>query len=107
MKTLKVKEDACIGCGACVAIDPDHFTFNDEGLSTATNNENLESETVLNAIESCPTNAIVIEDGCDCGEACTCGEDCNCNEACDCQNGGECTCGDDCTCADCQCEDNE
>ena len=33
MKKINVKNDACIGCGACVAIDSEHFAFNDEGLS--------------------------------------------------------------------------
>ena len=58
MKKLYVNEDACIGCGACVSIDSEHFDFNDEGLSNVISNENIESEDVVNAIESCPTNAI-------------------------------------------------
>ena len=40
MKKIIVNDEACIGCGACVSIDPQHFEFNDEGLSYATNNEN-------------------------------------------------------------------
>ena len=58
MKKLYVNEDACIGCGACVSIDSEHFDFNDEGLSNVISNENIESEDVVNAIESCPKNAI-------------------------------------------------
>ena len=34
--------DTCIGCGACVAIDPEHFDFN-EGLSVATSQEVTDS----------------------------------------------------------------
>ena len=35
MKKINVKKEQCIGCGACVAIDPDHFDFDDEGRSTS------------------------------------------------------------------------
>ncbi len=58
MKKLKVNEEACIGCGACVAIDPEHFDFNDDGLSNVISNENTESDNAKNAMSSCPTNAI-------------------------------------------------
>ena len=60
MKELKVNEN-CIGCGMCVAIDPDHFEIVD-GLSEATNSNNLESEVLKNAIDSCPVSAIEIND---------------------------------------------
>ena len=59
---LKVNQEACIGCGACVALDPEHFAFNDEGLSTPISQENLESETLHNAMDSCPTGAISFTD---------------------------------------------
>ena len=29
MKELKVDINMCIGCGACAAIDSEHFTIND------------------------------------------------------------------------------
>ncbi|MBE6140441.1 MAG: ferredoxin [Firmicutes bacterium] len=61
MKTLKVNENTCIGCGACIAIDPEHFDFNDN-LSQVISNDNLDSNNLINAIESCPTNAINIEE---------------------------------------------
>ena len=58
MKKIKVNQEACIGCGACVAIDPEHFEFNDEGLSHPIKQDNLESAELKNAIDSCPTSAI-------------------------------------------------
>lgn len=60
MKKLNVNEN-CIGCGMCVAIDPEHFEIVD-GLSNAISNENLESSDLDNAISSCPTAAIKIEE---------------------------------------------
>ena len=62
MKKIVVNDEACIGCGACVSIDPEHFEFNDDGLSHATNNENLESADLASAISSCPTSAISLEE---------------------------------------------
>ncbi len=58
MKKLNVNEN-CIGCGMCAAIDPEHFEIVD-GLSQATNNDNLDSKDLENAISSCPTAAIEI-----------------------------------------------
>ena len=62
MKKIKVLTENCIGCGACVGIDPEHFTFNDEGYSIPKSNENLDSEALSNAIESCPVGIISFED---------------------------------------------
>ncbi len=58
MKKLFVNKEACIGCGACVAIDSEHFDFDDDGLSKVISNENVESDEANNAIASCPTDAI-------------------------------------------------
>lgn len=91
MKKLHVNEEACIGCGACVAIDSEHFDFNDDGLSSVISNENIETDDVKNAISSCPTNAIsyVENSECEC-------DDCNC-EDCKCDS-------HECHCSDCNCE---
>lgn len=85
---LKVNEEQCIGCGACVAIDAEHFDFNDNGLSSVIKNENLDSSNLKSAMESCPTGAIKLTDGdtCDCCDNCTGDENCNCGcENCDCK----------------------
>ncbi len=58
MKKLFVNKEACIGCGACVAIDSEHFDFDDDGLSSVISEENIESDNAKNAMSSCPTNAI-------------------------------------------------
>ena len=72
---VKVNKDACIGCGACAAICDEVFEINDEGLSEVkveeenkgkeefvSVKEELQDE-VRDAADSCPTGAIVIEEG--------------------------------------------
>ena len=59
MKVI-VDKDLCIGCVACQAICRDVFEIKDDGLSEViveTVNEKNKEE-VLEAIESCPTDAI-------------------------------------------------
>ncbi len=83
MKKIIVNKEQCIGCGACVAIAPTHFEFDDEGKSTPISQEIIEDESLQNAIESCPTSAISIneveqteevsnkkEESCECNENC-------------------------------------
>ena len=61
MKKLNVDQVKCIGCGACVGIDPNHFDFEDSGLSSVISQEDLETEELAQAVEGCPTGAITIE----------------------------------------------
>jgi len=60
---VKVNQDACIGCGACTSICEDVFKINDDGLSEAITTEVPEDkvDSCKEAIESCPTSAIVEE----------------------------------------------
>ncbi len=62
MKKIEVDSESCIGCGACVAMDPEHFEFNNDGYSTVKSNENINIETVQNIIESCPVGIISLKD---------------------------------------------
>lgn len=117
MKKLFVNEEACIGCGACVAIDDKHFDFNEDGLSEVISQEEIETDKCKNAIASCPTNAISYveeentNDECHC-DNCTC-ENCDCTEdECHCEGchgNDECNCDDDCECEghDCKCDGNK
>ena len=88
MKKLVVNKDACIGCGACVSVDREHFDFDEQGYSDVISNENLDSDTLKNAINCCPVNAIRLEE-----------------TACNCATGEACTCGDTCTCENCNCQE--
>lgn len=58
MDILDVEKTKCIGCGACVSIDSEHFDFDSDGLSMVISQNNLKSEQLTDAIESCPTGAI-------------------------------------------------
>ena len=57
----KVIRDNCIGCGDCQAIAPNIFEIDDEGLSVIKVKEVPadDAEDFNDALESCPTGAIV------------------------------------------------
>ena len=57
---VKVNKDKCIGCGACTAIAPEIFDFDDDGLAKVIKDE--VNEDVKIAAESCPTEAIEIKE---------------------------------------------
>lgn len=68
MEKVIVNNEACIGCGACMAIASDVFEINDEGLAEAKDDKNIIDnmsdnlkEDVMDALEGCPTSAIQIE----------------------------------------------
>lgn len=71
MKKIVVDEK-CIGCGACVAIDPTHFDFDNElGTSKVISQENIEAEAVAEAMDACPVGAIFLAE-CEGCPNCTC-----------------------------------
>jgi len=49
---------SCIGCSACVAISPDVFELDDEGLSVVQNEACYDDKGVDDAIAACPVDAI-------------------------------------------------
>lgn len=55
---LKVN-DTCIGCGACVAIAPESFDYQ-EGVSVVINEEITDA--VKEAVDACPVGAIEVEE---------------------------------------------
>ncbi len=54
---FKVDKENCIGCGACVSIAPEIFQFDENGLAEA-KEINVPKESGIQALESCPTEAI-------------------------------------------------
>lgn len=60
---VKVNEDVCIGCGACQALVSDVFDLNDDGFAYVKEDTDLSKyeEEINEAIDNCPTGAIVRE----------------------------------------------
>lgn len=84
MKNIEVDKNLCIGCGACVAICPQNFDFDEDGLSTVIND--TVTKEAVEASEVCPVYAIKIntaiekdekntEENVESEEKCTCGCD--------------------------------
>jgi len=61
MPTIKVDEQKCIGCGACVSICPKSFEMKD-GKAKPKKSEIDKLSCEKDAEGSCPVNAINIED---------------------------------------------
>lgn len=63
MEKLRVNEN-CIGCGLCVNQFENYFEFNDEGLSVAKDVaiDEDDKKALLNIVEACPGEAIIIEE---------------------------------------------
>lgn len=59
----EVDKDACISCGVCMGIASDVFVMDDDGKSEALDTVTDENkDSVQEAIDSCPTNAIAWEE---------------------------------------------
>ena len=61
MKKVKVLKDVCIGFGACQAICSEVYEIGDDGLAEVIVEEVPENveEDAMDALENCPTAAIV------------------------------------------------
>lgn len=56
---IKVNE-TCIGCGACTAIAPENFEFDDKGLSKVISE--TVTDTTREAVGACPVGAIELNE---------------------------------------------
>ncbi|MBI2303941.1 MAG: ferredoxin [Chloroflexi bacterium] len=59
---ITVDRDLCIGVANCVAIAPQVFALDDENRATVVHPQGADEGTIINAAESCPTLAIILED---------------------------------------------
>jgi ferredoxin len=58
----KVDRDICIGAAMCVSTAPEVFELNNEGLSEVVNPDAGDDDLLREAAESCPVQAIILED---------------------------------------------
>ncbi len=61
MKVI-IDRDLCEGIGNCVAIAPGVFTLDDQNKAVATDVESVSQERIRQAAESCPLDAIILQD---------------------------------------------
>ncbi|MDP2917197.1 MAG: ferredoxin [Dehalococcoidia bacterium] len=59
---VKVDRDICIGVGNCVAFAPTVFKLDDENKAVVLDVASADEKTIMEAAESCPVSAIIIED---------------------------------------------
>ena len=59
---IRVDRDLCIGVGNCVAFAPTVFAFDQENKAIVLDPTSVDDRTLLESAESCPENAIIVED---------------------------------------------
>lgn len=59
---IRVDRELCIGAASCVALAPEIFELDSEGIAIITDPDGSTVEAMMEAAKSCPTNAIIIED---------------------------------------------
>jgi len=59
---VKVDRELCIGVSNCVAIAPTVFELDDQNKAVVLDPGSVDEETLLEAAESCPEKAIIVED---------------------------------------------
>ncbi len=104
MKKIVLKSEACIGCGACVGIDSEHFEFSDDGFSVIKSQENLDSTALQDAIDACPVAIISLENANE--ESVKEVERVENKKACETEN-HTCECHEENTCSHCHCHDEK
>lgn len=62
---VSIDQSRCIGAGNCVNIAPTVFQLDDEHIAYLVDPNSVDNETLIDAAQSCPTNAIYLdtEDG--------------------------------------------
>ncbi len=59
---VRVDRDLCIGVGNCFAFAPTAFELDKENKAVVLDPSSVDEDTLLEAAESCPENAIIVED---------------------------------------------
>jgi ferredoxin len=59
---VRIDRDLCIGLGNCVAVAPTVFILDKSNKAVVLKPESVDEDTLMSAAESCPENAVIIED---------------------------------------------
>ena len=59
---MKVDRELCTGVSNCMAIAPTVFKLDDENKAVVLDPGSVDEDTLMEAAESCPENAIIVED---------------------------------------------
>ncbi|OGN88172.1 MAG: hypothetical protein A2Z74_02105 [Chloroflexi bacterium RBG_13_46_9] len=59
---VRVDRNLCTGIGNCVAMAPTVFKLDKNNKAVVLKPESVDEETLMSAAESCPENAVIIED---------------------------------------------
>ncbi len=59
---VRVDRDLCLGVGNCVVYAPTVFKFDEENKAVVLVPSSVDDDNLLEAAESCPENAIILED---------------------------------------------
>jgi len=59
---VRVDRDLCVGLGNCVAFAPTVFVLDKEKKAVVLDIASVDEKTLLEAAESCPEQAIIVED---------------------------------------------
>lgn len=59
---IKIDKEKCIGCGTCVALASKSFKLGDDGKAQPLEPPGDDEETIKEAIDSCPVDAIELAD---------------------------------------------
>jgi ferredoxin len=59
---IEIDRELCISVASCVAVAPNTFELDDEGIAVVKNLNGDDEKTILQAAQSCPVNAIRLFD---------------------------------------------
>lgn len=59
---VRVDRDLCIGIGNCVALASTVFVLDEENKAIVLDPSSVDDDTIFEAAESCPEDAIIVED---------------------------------------------
>ncbi len=59
---IEIDREACISVASCVAVAPNTFELDDQGIAIVKNPTGEDEKIILQAAQSCPVNAIILFD---------------------------------------------